>query len=322
MDNLFDFSLPFTSAQPLPPDVSQPTSSLHVPTNLSSQFKVTTPESAVLISAIKTLEGQVQALVEQNLALQASNLMNQQWMKRSRIALETKEKREEKKKKKEGNEVLKFPKGDAVLVTRDEFLEQRVEQEKEKKAKVQQKQNNEERTKLWEEAKEKWDQQDAERQEEINTIKERHAKQVAKWEKMKENAQLKGTKLTRAQLKKPPRGPLPPKVVRMTKKAFIESLRVFGEEEDNEEDEAEASEGSTRSARTCIKRIRGGGECLMASITDRVSFYPVYHTDVMASNGPLDIISSLITSIFFISLGFFIRTFISCISLAWISFFL
>ncbi|KAF9053261.1 hypothetical protein BJ165DRAFT_1523972 [Panaeolus papilionaceus] len=224
MANLFNFSLPFTSAQPLPPNVSQPATALHIPTNFSNQFKVTSPETTVLISVIKTLEAQVHALAAQNLSLQASNLMNQQWMKRSWIALEHKEKQAERKKNKEGNEVLRLPRGDAILVTRDEFFEAKVQQEKEKKARLQEKEDNAAMTKLWEEQKLKWDEEDAERQKMVDKIVEKHARQVVKWQEAKDAARSKG--------------------VKMTKKAYIKSLNVFGEEEEVEEVEEEGSEGS------------------------------------------------------------------------------
>ncbi|KAF9057273.1 hypothetical protein BJ165DRAFT_1520664 [Panaeolus papilionaceus] len=152
-----------------------------------------------------TLEAQVQALAAQNLFLQASNLMNQQWMKWSRVVLEHKEKQAERKKNKEGNEVLRLLRGDAVLVTCDKFFKAKVLQEKEKKAKLQEKEDNLVMTKLWEEVK------------------------LRLWRSMQ------------GRLQNGRRRRMLPGAREMTKKAYIESLKVFGEEEEDKEEDHEGS---------------------------------------------------------------------------------
>ncbi|KAF9054837.1 hypothetical protein BJ165DRAFT_1337303 [Panaeolus papilionaceus] len=185
---------------------------------------------------IKALEVQNKALTEQIFALQASNIINQQYMKKAHVQLDHKEKKATWKKRGEDNGVLKFGGGDAQLVMRDEFIEHRQAVLKERRKAEQEKEDRARQNKLWEAQKVKWEVEEEKYQEKVDRIEMKYKQELDVWKRAKEAAKKQGK---RCSIKKPTKGELPPKVVRTMKKAFLASLLQFGEEEEEEEEEKE-----------------------------------------------------------------------------------
>ncbi|PPQ87762.1 hypothetical protein CVT24_003140 [Panaeolus cyanescens] len=124
-------SAPITSTSPIPPSIAQP-AAIPQPSPIDiNTISISSPEIIALTSAVRELEHTNRMLVERNLALQASNLLNETYIKRVRSQLEAKEKRAA-----EGNRNQRLAKnGLPKILTAEEFIKEQREQEEEKKRK-------------------------------------------------------------------------------------------------------------------------------------------------------------------------------------------
>jgi hypothetical protein len=117
---------------------------------LSIQPKTET--ELLLIAALKESQEMNDSLANRNIALQASNLLNEVYCGNAKGALQT----QENKRKKKGTGTL--PDGLACVLTADDFYEARVNFEKGQRTEAKEKEARKDARAAWKEAKQKWQQ--------------------------------------------------------------------------------------------------------------------------------------------------------------------
>jgi hypothetical protein len=135
-----------------------------------------TETELLLIAALRESQEMNDSLANRNIALQASNLLNEVYCANTKGALQT----QENKKKKKGTGTL--PDGLACVLTADEFYEARVNFEKGQHTEAKAKEVRKDAQAAWKEAKQEWQQgEDA-----CIALKDRedarYAEQLADWE--------------------------------------------------------------------------------------------------------------------------------------------
>jgi hypothetical protein len=141
---------------------------------LSIQPKTET--ELLLIAALRESEEMNDSLANRNIALQASNLLNEVYCGNAKGALQT----QENKRKKKGTGTL--PDGKACVLTADEFYEARVNFEKGQRTEAKAKDARKDARAAWKEAKQEWQKNEDAR----IALKDReevtYSEQMAVWE--------------------------------------------------------------------------------------------------------------------------------------------
>jgi hypothetical protein len=143
-----------------------------------------TETELLLIAALRESQEMNDSLANRNVALQASNLLNEMYCGNAKGALQTQEKKKEKKK---GTGTL--PDGLACVLTADEFYEARVNFEKGQRTEAKAKETRKDARAAWKEAKQEWQKDEDARL----ALKDReetiYAEQMAVWEAENARAQ-------------------------------------------------------------------------------------------------------------------------------------
>ena len=142
-----------------------------------------TETELLLIAALRESQEMNDSLANRNIALQASNLLNEVYCGNTKGALQT----QENKRKKKGTGTL--PDGLACVLTADEFYEARVNFEKEQRTEAKAKEARKDARAAWKEAKQEWQQGEDARIALKDREDARYAERLADWEAENARAQ-------------------------------------------------------------------------------------------------------------------------------------
>ena len=159
--------MPTTLPQYIPRPLPQPLLSIQPQTK----------NEILLLTALKEAEAPNTALQQRNIGLQCGNILNEVYCGNTRTQLQAQD--EKQKKKKVGGTLT----GLSVLLSGDEFYEQRQESEKQKRVEQQEKADHESARVLDQAAKQVWDKEEVDRKALKVKATEAHKKAVTKWEK-------------------------------------------------------------------------------------------------------------------------------------------
>ena len=213
---------------------------------LSIQPKTET--ELLLIAALRESQEMNDSLTNRNIALQASNLLNEVYCGNAKGALQT----QENKRKKKGTGTL--PDGMACVLTADEFYEARVNFEKEQRTKAKTKEARKDARAAWKEAKQEWQKGEDAR----NALKDQeeviYAERMAVWEA--ENGAQRGRGRGRGSrgggtsstvLVKPKKATIPKRVPPPLLKNFLagnneEPVQEVGSNDDGSDEDGECAD--------------------------------------------------------------------------------
>ena len=179
-----------------------------------------TETETILLAALRESEAANDALRRRNIGLQCGNILNEVYCGNTRTQLQAQD--EKRKKKKVGGTLTGLP----VLLSGDEFYEQRQAFEKQKRVEEREKVDRESARVLYRAAKQVWDREEVVRKASKAKAVDAHKTSVAKWEKAKAKAAIApgGRRGANAfKVPKPKMGPVPKQTPQPKLKDFAEA---------------------------------------------------------------------------------------------------